>query len=177
MMLAVCKQQRYDLDSYLDPNHPLQKAIYEKHVELCECKKSDIVLSYDGCNAPIYAMPLKNIALGYLNLFLDKKYEFLKDAYLKCPDIMGGEKRTDSVIIKKGEGKLIAKVGAGGFLAILNLESKEVLLIKMTTEDYKAREFSAQAMLLKLGWIKEKFADTSIKTSSGIYLGEWEFTR
>jgi hypothetical protein len=57
------------------------------------------------------------------------------------------------------------------------LESKEVLLIKMTTEDYKAREFSAQAMLLKLGWIKEKFADTSIKTSSGIYLGEWEFTR
>lgn len=176
MMLAVCKQQGYDINSYLDPKNPLQKEIYKKHLELCACSPSDMVLSYDGCNAPIYAIPLKNLALGYLNLFLDEKYKFLKDAYLKCPDIMGGQNRTDSVIIKSGGGKLIAKVGAGGFLAVLNLESKEVLIIKMTTEDYKAREVAAQNMLLKLGWIKEKFFDTAIKTSCGIPVGEWEFT-
>ncbi len=175
-MLAVCKHQGYDVNSYLDPNHPLQQEIYKKHLELCKCTPADMVLSYDGCNAPIYAMPFKNLALGYLNLFLDEKYKFLKDAYLKCPDIMGGKERTDSMIIKKGSGKLIAKIGAGGFLAVVNLDAARVLIIKMTTEDSKAREVAAQAMLLKLGWIKEKFSDTSIKTSSGIYLGEWEFT-
>lgn len=150
MMLAICKMKNWGLQTYDEPEHPLQIAIKEKINELCEVKK-EYPLTKDGCGVPIMSMPLKNMLTGYLNLFTDPKYEKIKNAFLNHPYIIGGENRLDTKIIENSE-NLIAKVGAGGLCIVVNLEKEESLVVKISDCDMKAREIVTLDTLKNLHW-------------------------
>jgi len=170
LMLALCVDQGWSTGAYLEFNHPLQRFIYKKHKELCEYE--ELVLSYDSCGTPIYGLPLRNIAKGYLNLFLDEEYKVIRDAFLRYPVLIGGKGRTDTKIMRANN-ELIAKVGAGGLLAVLNLESREILLIKMSQENNQVREVTASKILMQLGWIGKPLCSYDIFTFAGKKVGEY----
>ena len=100
MMLGLCVMNGWDILTYDDINHPLQKLIKQKIYDLCEIKQNYPVTS-DGCGVPIHSMPLFNMVKGYLNLFCNPVYEKITNAFLNKPYIIGGEDRTDTKIIKK----------------------------------------------------------------------------
>lgn len=152
MMLGLCKLKGWNLKNYDDINHPLQQAIKEKIYQLCEINKH-YPITKDGCGVPIHSMPLENIVKGYLNLFFDPKYEKIKTAFLSQPYLIGGENRTDTKIIETGSG-LIAKVGAGGLIVVLNTELKEGFIVKICDANMEAREIFAIDYINKLGWSK-----------------------
>jgi L-asparaginase II len=81
MMLGLCKLNDWDMDNYDNINHPLQKAILKRIYELCEIK-TEYPVTKDGCGVPVPAMPLENLAKGYINLFCDPKYRRIKNAFL-----------------------------------------------------------------------------------------------
>ncbi len=169
MMLGLCKLMGWDLGSYDNVEHPLQKAIKKRIYELCELKK-EYPVTKDGCGVPIYSMPLENIAKGYLNLFCNPKYKKLTEAFLNNPYIIGGENRTDTMIIQNTS-NIVAKVGAGGLIAVVNVEKEEVFVIKICDSNMEAREIAAVDLINILHWGNVEVSH-DINTNHGEKVGE-----
>ena len=170
MMLGLCVMNGWDILTYDDINHPLQKLIKQKIYDLCEIKQNYPVTS-DGCGVPIHSMPLFNMIKGYLNLFCNPVYEKITNAFLNKPYIIGGEDRTDTKIIQNSK-NIIAKVGAGGLCIVVNTEKEEGFAVKICDSDMKARELVVIDILKNLHWADNIPFDRTIKTIHGKVVGE-----
>lgn len=152
-MLAVCIKNGWDISNYLSPEHPLQKQIMEKIKELCHLDTLPPVVK-DGCTAPVPVLPHYNMAVGYLNLFFNPQYNDIRQAMLENPVIVGGTKdRIDTDVMLAAPGKLLAKVSAEGACLIVNLEQKQVLIVRITDAERNARSIAVWDMLKELKWI------------------------
>lgn len=169
MMLGLCKLKGWDLENYDKQDHPLQIAIKNKIYELCKVTK-EYPVTKDGCGVPIMSMPLENMLHGYLNLFCNTKYEKIKNAFLNCPYIIGGENRTDTKVMENSS-EIVAKVGAGGLCIVVNTKSEEAFVVKISDADMKARELVVLKTLRNLHWADIQ-ADTAIKTLHNEIIGE-----
>lgn len=172
MMLAICKKNDWDLDTYDQLEHPLQQEIKNRIYDICEVEE-DYPITKDGCGVPICSMPLKNMLKGYLNLFSSEKYKKISNAFRKYPYIIGGEDRLDTKIMQ-GSDNLVAKVGAGGLCIVVNLEEADGILVKILDCDMQAREITTLSMLKKMNWANIPF-DNQVKTLHGDVLGEKKF--
>ncbi len=154
-MLTVCKLKNWDMKTYCDYNHPLQKLIINNLTKLCGLKKTP-TLTKDGCLAPVIISSIYELAFGFKNLFQDKKYSRIKEAYKKYPKAVGGDNNLDTVVMQNTK-NLVAKNGAGGLICIYNDLNGEVLSIKMANgNSKKARSLVALKMIKNLNWISEK---------------------
>ena len=171
LFLVLCKDNGWDIQSYDNVDHPLQKIVKSKINLLCEVSEFEkFPITKDGCGVPILSMPLRNMLKGYLNLFSDKKYEKIKKAFIENPYIIGGENRLDTEIMKNSE-NVIAKVGAGGLCVIVNPDVNDGVVIKINDCNPDTRRLVAFEALNKLGWSDYK-CDKSIKTLNGDVVGE-----
>lgn len=180
-MLALCLYNGWPIDNYLDDLHPLNKVLLNKVASLCNTRLEDCVISKDGCGLPTIATTLEQLGFGILNLFLDKKYPVIKDAFLENPYLIGGEGRLDSEIIAASNKKLIAKVGAGGICVVVNLKKEEILIVKIADANMTARSIAVIESLFQLGWLNENqilssqlstLFDKTIKTLEGETIGK-----
>lgn len=172
--LALCKLKHWDLKTYFEPTHPLQIAVKNKIYALAGVNEGNKPVNYpittDGCGVPIVSMPLKNMLIGFINLFTDTKYEKITNAFLENPYIIGGENRLDTEIIQNTE-NIVAKVGAGGLCIVVNLEKKDGFVIKMDDASMAARRIAVFEMINRLGWGKINY-DSTIKTIAGKKVGD-----
>lgn len=169
--LTICQLKHWDLDTYDEPNHPLQVAVKNKIYELSECAKPESYpVTTDGCGVPIVSMPLKNMLIGFMNLFLDLKYTKITQAFLENPYILGGENRLDTEIIQNTD-NIVAKVGAGGLCIVVNLAKEDGFIVKMDDASMPARRIAVLELINRLGWGEIEF-DNSIKTIAGKNVGE-----
>ena len=171
LFLALCKENGWDTKTYDQIDNPLQQKVKEKINNLCEVT-SEYQITKDGCGVPILAMPLNNMLKGFINLFGDKKYENIKNAYLKNPYIIGGENRLDTEIIQNSKG-LVAKVGAGGLCIVVNTNEHDGLIVKINDCNMETRRLVVFEALNKLGWSDYK-CDKSIYTLHGETVGNIE---
>lgn len=169
MMLGLCKLNDWDMDNYDNINHPLQQEIIKKIYELCEIK-TEYPITKDGCGVPIPSMPLVNMAKGYLNLFCNPKYAKLKNAFLNHSYVIGGEDRTDTMIIENSD-NLVAKVGAGGLCIVVNTKLEEAFVVKICDADMTAREFVTVDLINNLRWTNIKLCH-DIETNLHDKVGE-----
>ena len=171
LMLALCVKNGWDLTDYLEINHPLQKIIKEKHLVMSGAR--DIEISLDGCGAPVFALCADNIAKMFFNLFNDRKYRFLRNAMVENPYIAGGKDRPDSEIMELGQGNLVSKVGAGGFVLVYNIKEDMILIVKMSQNNNLPRRIVTLNALLKLGWIKSNPAPSEYFNECGKKVGDY----
>jgi len=150
-MLAVCVKNNWDINTYLDKNHPLQQQIMLKIKDLCGLDAVPPTVR-DGCTAPVPVLSHYNMGVGYLNLFFDPKYGDIKRAMLENPYVVGGSGRIDTEVMQAAPGKLIAKVSAEGVCLVVNLEEKKVLIVRITDADRDARAVAVRDMIRRLGW-------------------------
>lgn len=165
--LAICKKRNWDLETYYEPNHPLQLEVKRKIYKLCNVNK-EYPVTTDGCGVPIVSMPLKNLVTGFKNL--NEQYPKIIEAIMNNPYIYGGEDRLDTEIIQKTS-DLIAKVGAGGLCVVYNTKTKEGFAVKMDDENTTVRRIVVLDIINKFGWA-EIDIDKSIRTLSGKIVGE-----
>ena len=116
------------------------------------------------------SMPLEDMLRGYLNLFLNPRYDKITKAFLEHPYLIGGEDRLDTKIIENSKG-LVAKVGAGGLCIVVNIEQEEAFVVKISDCDMKAREALVVKTLKNLHWAEVPF-DNIIRTLHGDLVGE-----
>ena len=175
--LAACIKQSWDCTTYLDQEHPLQKLIIKKIGDYCDFETKTI--AKDGCNAPILAMPLRNMCRGFGKTL--QNYPRIVDAMAQNPYMAGGKGRIDSEITFASDGRLIAKVGAEGICMVYNLATQEVLTVKILDSNEQARAIVLIEAMLQLKWCTleqientplKKFFNKTVKTSTGEVVGK-----
>ena len=159
-MLAVCKKNNWDLKTYSNPNHPLQKAIL-KNMQKLSCAKK-MTIAVDGCGVPTFAMPLINIAKMFSNFTsgANRRHSKIISSMTKNPEFVGGKDQIDSEIMKCSKGRLLAKVGAEGIIVVAYKGSCAV--VKIADGSPRARSFVILKLLRKLNWLKESEIKNSI---------------
>jgi L-asparaginase II len=87
---------------------------------------ADIPVALDGCSAPVFYVPLKNIALGFARLAAaapDTPAGMIMSACLAHPRLVAGDDRLETILMDTLPGRLFAKTGAeGGFALALKEE-------------------------------------------------------
>lgn len=153
-MLAACKANGFDTKNYMDYDHPHQIAINEEVKKFFEVENFE--LSTDGCGTPTHGIPVYNMAVGFLNFFLDKDNEIFKKAYQTHPFFVGGDFRQDTEIMRATNGKIIAKVGAEGLCLLYNTELEQSMAVKILDSSMDARAFVIVDALKKNNWITQE---------------------
>ncbi len=175
LMCAYSKFHKLDLKTYNNINHPLQLKIQEKL--LSYAKTQDFILTKDGCTVPVWGLKIKDMAECFLNYYKDKNNKKLINAYKKYPYIIGGcddfGKRSDTKIMELNP-KLISKVGAGGFIYVYHEEKEEILIVKMSQNNNKAREIITLEILYNLNWLDKRYYDKNIYTEANEKIGEYK---
>lgn len=110
-MVATCRINGWPVDGYLDPDHPLQRAITD-HIRSLAGAIAHI--GVDGCGAPAHAMPLRAVATAFAALASERGAVWA--AMTAHPDLVGGERR-DATRLMRSVPELMAKDGAEGVFA------------------------------------------------------------
>ncbi len=115
-MLAACINRGLPIHNYLDFDHPHQQRVLQTILQWAELPEERIQLGIDGCSAPNFALPLYNMALMYSKLMASQE-EIAKRivlTYARNPEMIAGEGRFDTDIMRVTRGRILAKVGAEG---------------------------------------------------------------
>lgn len=67
-MLASAASLAVDPKGYINRDHPVQQAIEKLIGEMCDYDLTDTPCGIDGCSVPTWAIPLRNVALGFQRL-------------------------------------------------------------------------------------------------------------
>ena len=148
-MLATCVVNGWPIESYTDPLHPLQIAIKEELEALSGEKITQV--SVDGCGAPTFALTLRGNAKMFHNLAKseDPVHKQVVAACLAHPEIVAGEGRTDTELMRKVSG-LFMKGGAEGVQAAFMVDGRTVFFKVIDGSD-RAHQVILQAAFAKLG--------------------------
>ncbi|MFE5334297.1 asparaginase [Isoptericola sp. NPDC056573] len=119
-MLATCVAAGWDTASYLDLDHPLQRAVRDAVVELTG--DADPHVTVDGCGAPLFSTTVLGLARSFGRLAsagaagtTDEGGRVAR-AMAGHPEMVAGRGREDTLVMTAVPGS-IAKIGADGVCA------------------------------------------------------------
>jgi L-asparaginase II len=113
-MLATCVVNGWPTESYVSPEHPLQRAIRETLAELTG--DQIVATGVDGCGAPLFAVTLTGLARAFHTLVLaepDTPERRVADAMRAFPEWTSGTDRDERKLMDAVPG-LLVKGGAEG---------------------------------------------------------------
>jgi L-asparaginase II len=190
-MLAACLHLDYPLESYTEPDHPLQRRIRDIVARVLRLDEDDLVTGTDGCRIPTFAAPVRTFAVAYATLAdpkqapagagrqLAKSLDRLRQAMTAHPTLVGGEQALDSDIMALSEGRIVAKLGAEGLLCLAVPERG--LGIAIAAEDGASRALGPAAVAVieqlelaapaTIDTLRERHVET-VKTFGGETVGE-----
>lgn len=125
-MLAFAHMQGWPLDSYLELDHGVQRAILQTFAEMCELPLEEVHLGTDGCSSPNFAVPLYNAAWAWARLMdASRLHETrgvasrqITDAMTSHPGMVGGDGEFDTELMRAARGLIVSKAGAEGYQGI-----------------------------------------------------------
>lgn len=110
--VSTCVAAGWDVESYLDPQHPLQREIVRQIERLCAAPIG--ATSVDGCGAPAHAVPLTGLARAFAALATAAPgtHEATVTGAMRAhPWLVGGTGRAVSELLAEVDG-LVCKDGA-----------------------------------------------------------------
>jgi L-asparaginase II len=149
-MLATCVTNGWPIESYLAPDHPLQRALADTVTELTGERIA--ALGVDGCGAPLFALSLTGLARAFARLAtapVGTAEARIAGAIRAHPRWLGGTRRDVSALIATVPG-IIAKDGAEGVYAAA-LPDGRAIAVKIDDGGQRARPPVMVAALRRLG--------------------------
>ena len=124
-MVATCVANGWDVETYLDPRHPVQTAVQRTIEQLCG--EPIVATSVDGCGAPAHAVRLGGLARAFATIAADARTPAggtssgtsrasVRAAMRAHPVLVGGVGRAVTDLIADVDG-LVVKDGAEGVWA------------------------------------------------------------
>jgi L-asparaginase II len=128
-MLITCKQNGWDMATYLDIHHPLQIAI-KNEIELLAGEKVSTA-TFDGCGAPLFAISLTGLARSISNLVKSNEavHKQIVTACTTYPELVAGQGRLTTRMMRAVPG-LFMKEGAEG-IEVCALSDGRTIAIKI----------------------------------------------
>lgn len=148
-MLRTCVRADWRTDTYLSPEHPLQRATRATVAELTGAPVGDPVV--DGCGAPAFAVPLAGLAraFGALASADEGPEKAVADAFRAFPEYASGTTRDEAVFHREVPG-LVCKLGAEGCFAV-GLADGTGIAVKISDGGHRAIPAVLVAVLESLG--------------------------
>ena len=114
--LASCRRMGWPLEGYLNQDHPLQQELFGRIAELLGLPKDELIIARDDCGAPTVQLPLSQMALLFAHLGAGTlpNLERLVRSMQAHPELVAGEGRFDTELMRRGLDMLISKGGAEG---------------------------------------------------------------
>jgi L-asparaginase II len=149
-MLAACVHTGWPLDSYLEPDHPLQRLTRES----VEATAGETVAhtGVDGCGAPLLAVSLTGLARAFQSCVLavpGTPERRVADAMRAHPEYVAGTRQPDTWLMRDLPGAL-SKAGAEGVQAVA-LADGRALAFKLDDGAGRARGPVTASVLASLG--------------------------
>ena len=151
-MLAQAKYHGWPTEGYVRPDHPVQQRCLAEVARWTGVPEHQIGVAVDGCGVSCFALPLRNMALAYARLGQVRNAEFgmrsdaradplrtphsalrILDAMLRHPELIAGEGRPCTEIMRAHPNRVITKVGADGVYSALLVQ--EGLGVALKVED------------------------------------------
>ncbi len=153
-MLALCVHHKWPLENYLAVDHPVQHLILGTVGRMVGLPREEIKVAIDGCGAPVFYVPLKNIALGYARLAGSQPGSpggRLMAAILNHPRHIAGDGRLDTDVMRALPEKIFAKAGSEGGYAFCLKEGALGVALKIEDGGFRAVNPAVVAILEQLG--------------------------
>ena len=149
----------WPIESYLNPEHPLQIAI-KKEVELLSSEKV-VLTSIDGCGAPLFMFSLLGLAraIQVLTISLDPIHQRVVDACRSYPEMVSGHGRLTTRMMQNIPG-LFMKDGAEA-IHIASLPDGRSFAIKISDGNGRAIPAVCTAILQLFGVDAQEIPDNT----------------
>lgn len=177
-MLAVCVYEGWNLEKYLSPRHPVQKLILRKISELCEYPERRIKIGIEGCGAPTFALPLKNMAIGFSRLrsfrakdeLTSQSLQVVADSMWRYPEMVSGRGRLDYELAIASKRNILAKAGAEAVHCGVILDKSYGLAVKILDGSRRAVAPASIEVYRQLGVLnRRQLKDLDDFVSPSIY--------
>jgi L-asparaginase II len=117
-ILRGCRLKGWDRVGYTLPQHPLFAAYIEVLRRTLGPDWRPVRVARDGCGLPTASNTVDELARLYAALAAHRDDDWIWEAMIRHPDLIGGFNRLDSTILKAGGGAVVAKEGADGLLGL-----------------------------------------------------------
>lgn len=182
-MLLYARFLDAPLGSYLEPDHPVQRAIFDRFRELLGEGPDDVAV--DGCSAPTPRMPLASLARAFALLAAGRDaagrpvpaLAEIREAMRAHPLSVAGEGRLDTRIMRAAPG-LVAKAGAEAVHATGVVENATGIAVKVVDGTRRALAPAVVAVLAEAGVLDaearralEPLTDERLTNFAGLEIG------
>lgn len=149
-MLAVCVQEGWPIEDYLDPAHPLQRRILGIMAEVLRVPEESIVLGTDGCSLPTFAAPISAFARSWATLAAPHAapigqgrehadaLDRLREAMMAVPENVAGDGELVTDLMALAGGRVCAKSGAEGLICLALPERGLGIAIRVLDGSFRA---------------------------------------
>jgi L-asparaginase II len=164
-MLATCVANGWPTETYLDPDHPLQRAIARTFAELTGEPVAHVAI--DGCGAPLLATSLRGLARAFSTLAASTQSHEVQvaGAIRRHPEYVSGTHRDELTLLRAIPGA-IAKAGAESCYAVA-LADGRAFALKTDDGAARVRPVVMAALLRECGVDTEPGVDTDAVRRTG----------
>ena len=166
-MLALAKHHGWPTEFYTRLEHPVQQRCLTAVSLFTAVPKEHIGIGVDGCGVACFALPLRNMAFAYAKLGRGEKgdgrdgpgqsvplpspFSRVVEAMLHHPELIAGEGRPCTEMMRAHPGRVITKVGAEGVYSALLVAEKLGVALKVEDGHSVASALAMAAVLAELG--------------------------
>ncbi len=173
-----------EVADYVNPDHPVQKAVKQAFEEVTGMDSPGFGI--DGCSAPNFATSLAAMGRAMASFASAETGQSsradamvrLREAMMKHPDLVAGEGRACTELMRTAPGKLAVKTGAEAFFIAILPEQKLGVALKINDGSTRASECAIAAILARLGVVDPadpmvaKRLNPRVKNFAGLDTGE-----
>ncbi|MGH7568069.1 MAG: asparaginase [Gemmatimonadales bacterium] len=179
-MLALARHHGWPTEGYTRPDHPVQQRCLAEVSRWTEVPAGSIGTATDGCGVVCYALPLQNMAGGYARLAnaewgmrnaewhgnVGQRHTAanipgqnrtphsafrIVESMLRHPELVAGEGRPCTELMRAHPGRVVAKVGAEGVYSALLTRERLGVTLKIEDGHGGAAALALAAVLAELG--------------------------
>ena len=153
--LATCRKMQWPLETYLQIEHPLQQQVLKRVGELLGMPAAELITARDDCGAPTLQLQLAQMALLFAHLGAGQHAELerLCRSMLAHPDLVAGEGRFDTAVMRSSHGQVLSKGGAEGIQCLSRVGEGLGLAIKVEDGARRAKQAVALHLMQQLEWL------------------------
>ncbi len=185
-MLLLARHLGLDLKGYVDLHHPVQSIVMEAVSSMTSYPTDRFGIGIDGCGVPVYALPLRNMALAYARIARPevlrstraRAVSRIRQAMVENPYMVAGDERLCTDLMQMTGGRFVGKYGAEGVYCLASLEMGFGLALKVGDGSPRALGPVLVRVLTKMGALEEaepfveRYRVLQVKNTLGDVIGE-----
>ncbi|UYH51007.1 asparaginase [Candidatus Kirkpatrickella diaphorinae] len=172
-LVCLALDQQLDPENYVTPEHPVQKQVTAVLAEMTDTPHDAHNRGIDGCSMPTYAIPLRQLALGFARFGANNTLEAdrgkaaarLRAAIAAAPFMLAGTGRFDTRLITHFGRRVFCKMGAEGVMVAALPDVGLGIAIKVEDGANRAAEVALAALLQKIPALTGSDEDHTIMAS------------